>query len=56
MRWRKPGACLGAYVLDVRGHRVRTIASGVTVLATGGAGKAYLYTTNPDIASGDGIA
>ena len=48
--------CWGAYVLDVPQNRVRTFLSRVTVIATGGAGKVYLYTSNPDIASGDGVA
>jgi L-aspartate oxidase len=47
---------LGAYVLDTDSGRVRTLAAGHTVLASGGAGKAFLYTTNPDTATGDGIA
>lgn len=48
--------CLGAYVLDCANDRVITIGSSATVLATGGASKVYLFTSNPDGASGDGIA
>ena len=48
--------CLGAYVLDTANGKVVTIAARHVVLATGGAGKVDLYTTNPDTSTGDGIA
>jgi L-aspartate oxidase len=51
-----PEICAGAYVLDVTAAKVVTVLSRATVLATGGAGKVYIYTTNPDVATGDGVA
>jgi L-aspartate oxidase len=51
-----PDGCFGAYVFDTETQVVKTIVARATVLASGGCGKVYLYTTNPDVATGDGIA
>ena len=48
--------CWGAYLLNIDSNHVITVGAAHTVLATGGGGKVYLYTTNPDTATGDGYA
>lgn len=48
--------CLGVYALDIKENKVKTLIAGAVVLATGGVGKVYKYTTNPDTSTGDGIA
>ncbi|MHA1941032.1 MAG: L-aspartate oxidase [Candidatus Hodarchaeales archaeon] len=52
----RAGKCLGAYVFDKNRDVVRNFSAKIIVLATGGLGKAFNYTSNPDVASGDGIA
>ncbi len=52
----QPPRCYGVYALDMDAGRVETLAADAVVLATGGVGKVYRYTSNPDTATGDGIA
>ena len=56
LRRQESPRCYGVYALDMDGGRVETLPAAAVVLATGGVGKVYRYTSNPDTATGDGIA
>jgi len=56
LRRDEPPRCYGVYALDIDRGRVETLAAAAVVLATGGVGKVYRYTSNPDTSTGDGIA
>ncbi|MEO7243538.1 MAG: L-aspartate oxidase [Rubrivivax sp.] len=56
LRRDEPARCYGVYALDIDSGRVETLAASAVVMATGGVGKVYRYTSNPDTATGDGIA
>ncbi len=55
-RWHSDIACYGAYVLDLKSRDVVTVLARMTVVATGGVGNLYQTTTNPPVATGDGVA
>jgi L-aspartate oxidase len=56
LKRKEPPRCYGVYALNMESRRVETLAASAVVLATGGVGKVYRYTSNPDTATGDGIA
>lgn len=56
LRRQEPTRCYGVYALDIDSQRVETLAASAVVLATGGVGKVYRYTSNPETSTGDGIA
>ena len=56
LNWEGENIILGAYVLDIKTKQVKTFTSKATIVATGGAGKVYLYSSNPDVSCGGGVA